>query len=400
MLKFVVLLACFALNYAFLLDNTPSKGQTLGSNQYLTVDDKVIINHALDEIRRDHERSLNILTSQLQQKFADLEKTLSQNKTNSELLKKIANLQNDNQELHTNFTELHTRFQVLQNNYDLLKSSTEKQKTDLKTEIANLKQIQTIRQLQDLHNLQRKVQTMDTSINYLKSHEVARNQDFMSFFNTTNYQIYNLTKKSNIRDMELEGLNLTMIDIKEELNNTIIHNINDVFNACETRTEKLHQAIEKQEQHFETQKNDLRLQNKTIVSLQKENEKVALMGCAPSVIEYSVNEVIKFTEIQESHGINALSNFKSTGKFTCETPGLYFITAVIATNTNDQPFQIITNSGKVMQSYQVRTPGHYASFTGTAIVELRVNDTVWISPSSSKLKIYNDRTSCVTIFKF
>lgn len=332
------------------------------------------------------------MTAQLQQKFADLEKALLENKTNSELLKKITGLQNDNKELHTNFTELQSSFN-LQNNYDLLKSSTEKQKTDLKTEIANLKQIQTIRQLQDLQNLQQKVKTMDNSINYLKSHEVARNQDFMSFFNTTNYQISNLTKKSNIRDMELKGLNLTMIDIKEELNNTIIHNINDVFNACETRTGKLYQAIEKQKQHFETQ-------NKTLVSLQKENEKVALMGCVNTTTSYSADQVIKFPEILQSLSMNGLSSFRLTGKFACEIPGIYFITAVIASNTNFHPFAIMKNSAKIMQSWQLGKPEHYASFTGTAIVELRVNDEIWINPNLDSIRIYDQRSSCLTIFKY
>lgn len=161
------------MNYGFLLDNTPSTGQTLGSNQYLTVDDKVLINHELDEIRRDHERSLNILTAQLQQKFADIEKELSQNKTNLQLLKKMEDSQYENQEFHTNFTELQRSFHILQNTYESLMLSTESQTMNLKTDVTTLKQLQSIKQLQGLKDLRSQVQTIDSSVSILQIHELA-----------------------------------------------------------------------------------------------------------------------------------------------------------------------------------------------------------------------------------
>ncbi|CAG2257225.1 unnamed protein product [Mytilus edulis] len=261
--KFVVLLVCFALNNAFLLDNTPSTGQTLGSNQYLTVDDKVLINHELDEIRRDHERSLNILTSQLQQKFADLEKALSQNKTNSELLRKITGLQNENQELQTNFTELQRSFYILQNNYDSLKLATESQTMNLKTDVISLKQLQSIQQLQGLQDLRSKVHTIDSAVNILQSHELARNQDFISFYNTTRYEINKLQGKSNDNEIEINRLNIFLA------NN---------FSDISSRLGSLQLLLEKQIKQFELQKYDdlrtERFQNQSLTSLQRKAEKL------------------------------------------------------------------------------------------------------------------------------
>lgn len=108
-LKFISFFLCVELNCGFLLDYKNTTGASISDNQYLTIDDKVQISHELDELRHDQESSLDILTSQLKTRFADLEKRISENKTKSELIQKIQMLQNKNMILETNNSLLQTK---------------------------------------------------------------------------------------------------------------------------------------------------------------------------------------------------------------------------------------------------------------------------------------------------
>lgn len=387
MLKFTSFFLSVALNWGFLLDDKNPTGAAVSSNQYLTIDDKVHINHELDELRHDHERSLDILTSQLKKRFDDLENRISENRTLSELIRKMLTLEQTNKKLERNNSILQQKFETLERDFSLIQhelNETKLKTIDLKTEITNLHNLQNIHQLQELQGLQKKVQMIDSSINLLKSHELARNQDFLSLYNITSFQINNILRESKTRDVELESFN-----------NSLRSNMYELFNNSESLVEQLRDLIVK--------KNDdnLRIersQNKTLVTLLKENTKIALMGCVPSSTSFSAGTAIVFSKILQSSAVRNQSNFRSTGKFTCKVPGLYFITSAIATTTKNVGYQIMKNSNKVIEAWQVSNPGQYTSVTSTANVELNINDTIWIT-GIDDIDVRGSNSSCITIFK-
>ncbi|XP_076072026.1 uncharacterized protein LOC143043729 [Mytilus galloprovincialis] len=57
--------------------------------------------------------------------------------------------------------------------------------------------------------------------------------------------------------------------------------------------------------------------------VKKATEKVAVTSCALSSITYNSGDIIKFSDVKLSNGIGNVNNFKSSGTFTCEKPGLY-----------------------------------------------------------------------------
>ncbi|CAC5422859.1 unnamed protein product [Mytilus coruscus] len=68
-------------------------------------------------------------------------------------------------------------------------------------------------------------------------------------------------------------------------------------------------------------------------------EKVAITSCAPRTLIYDKSDIIKFSDVKLSNGIGNVENFKSSGTFTCEKPGLYLV------GVNPDAQIIIANAG-------------------------------------------------------
>ena len=123
---------------------------------------------------------------------------------------------------------------------------------------------------------------------------------------------------------------------------------------------------------------------------------MAITGCE-SGTTYT-NSPVKFTDIMTSAGITNTASFKSSGKFICEKPGLYYISGYIRSNTNSHAFFLKKNNEVVSRSATTSWPSSvgYSTSSINAVVEVEVNDTVYIETRGD---IYVSSYSCLTIVK-
>lgn len=112
--------------------------------------------------------------------------------------------------------------------------------------------------------------------------------------------------------------------------------------------------------------------------------------------------IIKFDDVKFSVGINNLSTFKSTGKFTCETGGIYLISASIMSYTNNAFYYIYLNGYQISftQIAYSSSPPSTMYHTGTVVLarQLRPNDVVWVQQNID-FYIYHALLSTLTIVK-
>ena len=122
---------------------------------------------------------------------------------------------------------------------------------------------------------------------------------------------------------------------------------------------------------------------------------VAVTAC---VISDSSSSPLQFGNIITQVGINNIESFKSTGKFTCETPGLYFVSANLWADCNSCGFYLRKNG--VIISYGATTyfrSGDGVSGSGiNAVVEAQKNDQFYFDPNGSSIR---KTWSCITIMK-
>lgn len=113
------------------------------------------------------------------------------------------------------------------------------------------------------------------------------------------------------------------------------------------------------------------------------------------------SNIVKFPHILTSTGINDISSFKTTGKFVCEFPGLYFIFSYIRTKDDGNAYYLKKNGDIISNSATTNWPsgtGTTLATTGiSAAVDCQKNDELYLFLSAP---IYIDSTwSCFTILK-
>lgn len=92
--------------------------------------------------------------------------------------------------------------------------------------------------------------------------------------------------------------------------------------------------------------------------------------------------IIKFDNIAFSVGMYNQSTYKSTGKFVCESQGLYIFSVSIYSSTNGAYFSIYLNGNRISHTwigYNSNNPSSMR-YTGTAVhsLQLNLNDSVWV----------------------
>ncbi|CAC5389015.1 unnamed protein product [Mytilus coruscus] len=92
------------------------------------------------------------------------------------------------------------------------------------------------------------------------------------------------------------------------------------------------------------------LKNENVI-LQRKLSVVEIAMTAHPVFISTKSGIIKFDNVRFSVGINDLSAYKSTGKFTCETVGIYLISAAILSNTNGARYYIYLNGNPISDTH-------------------------------------------------
>lgn len=116
----------------------------------------------------------------------------------------------------------------------------------------------------------------------------------------------------------------------------------------------------------------------------------------------SAGTTLMFPNILFSNGLLNLSTFKNSGIFTCERDGFYLlIGSVTAGSTGDAGFSIYKNShkrtGDIYIGESSTSTSEYNSGTGSLLLELKINDTVYIKTTQSALNIYESLSSFTVI---
>ncbi|OPL21579.1 hypothetical protein AM593_03697, partial [Mytilus galloprovincialis] len=128
----------------------------------------------------------------------------------------------------------------------------------------------------------------------------------------------------------------------------------------------------------------------------KATEKVAVTSCGLGAIKYNSGDIIKFSDVKLSNGIGNVNNFKSSGKLTCENPGLYLIGANIMSPSNSAQFLIKKNGSMVSRVYVRPTltstgdSKKYHTGTGIIAVQLNANDTLNINAINKMQPTFNN----------
>ncbi|CAC5404908.1 unnamed protein product [Mytilus coruscus] len=129
-----------------------------------------------------------------------------------------------------------------------------------------------------------------------------------------------------------------------------------------------------------------KLQNETTSHIENEIAEfahtVAVSSCASNG-SYSQGDIIHFPYIISSVGIYSLSAFSSSGVYTCQSPGLYFVSVYIMSYSQFASFYILKNENQLTHVYIKGSDGfairsHYATGTSVQAVHLKTGDTIVI----------------------
>ncbi|VDI15091.1 Hypothetical predicted protein [Mytilus galloprovincialis] len=106
------------------------------------------------------------------------------------------------------------------------------------------------------------------------------------------------------------------------------------------------------------------------------NRKVAVTACVSSAQTFS-GGVVKFPTVYLNLGIKDIATFKTSGKFVCEFPGLYYISSHLRTTTRNYSFSVKKNGVNIAYS-ATDDENHYSTNPISAVVELQLKDTLYV----------------------
>lgn len=96
-------------------------------------------------------------------------------------------------------------------------------------------------------------------------------------------------------------------------------------------------------------------------------------------------------------GITSISEFQTTGQFTCPSEGLYLISVGITSRSAPSNIYIFKNGQNVRYFYFSDNDQHFNMGTAVLALELQVNDKV--DARSANTVIVDNDGSCITIIK-
>ncbi|CAG2216247.1 unnamed protein product [Mytilus edulis] len=121
---------------------------------------------------------------------------------------------------------------------------------------------------------------------------------------------------------------------------------------------------------------------------------VAVTACVPSGKTFS-DAVVRFATVTYKIRIDNIKTFTSSGKFVCEIPGLYYLSAHIRTTTQSHSFDVRKNGIPIARSASY-SESSYSVNPISAVVELQLRDTLYVFAPG----VYIQGTfSCMSIMK-
>ncbi|CAC5395694.1 unnamed protein product [Mytilus coruscus] len=211
-------------------------------------------------------------------------------------------------------------------------------------------------------------------------------------------KLKDVERKSDMKDQEMEKrYNLTSSSLQKQ--------INDSTDLAQLKQFKL-DLIEKELKDVE-RKNQIKEQemenryNLTSSRLQKQiNDSTDLVGFTAFGSGYDTRSPgyqLKFPVIKSSVGISNLSSMKKHGTFICEKKGLYQVTVTVTIcSLHKSGFNIYKNNQLYMEYFIGSLDASFRncdSGTGTAVVELHVNDALNVRNAHEDVDLFERLSS-------
>jgi hypothetical protein len=121
------------------------------------------------------------------------------------------------------------------------------------------------------------------------------------------------------------------------------------------------------------------------------------MTCLDGDHQYSAGSFVPLKGVKVMNGISTtgVGKITQTGTFTCETAGLYLISAFILTNTNGAVTGMYRNNNLIAYGY-FSYNGHHQTTTVVVLERLDVNDIISIR-AVGNMYIYGVLNGCLSV---
>ncbi|CAG2201524.1 unnamed protein product [Mytilus edulis] len=399
LLRVVIRVNCFLIEPDNLVKpNANGTSQCLAVSQFLA--EKKVLKHQIDEVeqkiyqlKHDNDQTLTILTEQLKHKLSIMEDKLSETSKHNDSIRLF-----DLERKYTLMSEILSKVQInyrdLQSRYktqDLENWRLTNLTLELEKKITVLDNLEGVNQILDIFTLKQQVHSLRQTTRLLTNHQNARNQDFLDLYNLT------ITSEKNMKQLQKDfSYDLHMIG----------NNWNQRIYDVNSRITNTFKDISAKNNELQSIVND---QNVTIMDVYSEianikdllienSRKVALTACSNGGT--FPDTIVKFPNILTKTGISDIVSFKSSGKFVCEFPGLYFISSNIRSTSNLVKYYLKKNESII--SYSAITD--WSSSVGitttgiSAAVYCQKNDELYLYLGSFRNNI-DGTGSCFTVMK-
>lgn len=206
---------------AFLLEpnnqQISTREQLVSGNHYLTMSGFLEAQQKqhrdTEELHKTMDDTISVLTSQLQRKFADLEKKLINDVKKNETCRADDGLEKKIKELENNYTTLLYELNIskdengkMKNQLSILKNET----SAIDDRVKNVEKWRNIQSLQDLQTVKQQIQSLNAQTKSLSQNQFARNQDFLALYNQTSYGFVQAENRlQNFKNVSLTNVNIT-----------------------------------------------------------------------------------------------------------------------------------------------------------------------------------------------
>ncbi|CAG2226812.1 unnamed protein product [Mytilus edulis] len=266
-----------------------------------------------------------------------------------DLKKKYNLLQNAFNELKVNYSILERFYHRMENNIDKLRNET--------------------------NELQQDIQATNYKLSSVVNDVNARKQDFLALYN-----------KADKTEKEMTNVSASFQHQFGLLTANYNATITQLESSVQTQIDTLQHT-----QNIEAQ------QVQQLLS--KHANRVALTTCDGGSRHLSSGSMIMFKNVYTLNGINstAKATYESSGKFTCDKPGLYLIATFIMTETNEAILAVYKNDAEIkhMRAYYA-TNGHFQTSTIVFFDSLKQHDTIYIRPVTQMFMRYE---SCFSVLQ-
>lgn len=353
--------------------------QCLAINEFLS--EKKVLKHQIDEVgqeiyqlKHDNDQTLAILSEQLKHKLSIMDDKLSEKSKQNDSARML--------DLEMKYTMMTENCSKVQEYYrDLHRQhNTEVRRLNnltlaLEKKVSALENLNSVNQTMNLLSLNTQIHSLQQTASLLKNNQNARNQDFLALYNIT------LASDKNIKQLQkdfLDDLHMLAVDQNQtfdDVNSRLMHLFKDISDT----KNQLHS--------IETN------QNVTIINVYSEignikdlimenSRKVALTAFSTGG-SFS-DSIAKFPYILSSTGINDINSFKTTGKFVCEFPGLYFISSYLRSSMDGGGYYLKKNGRSISYSAFTDWPSSAGRATSdiSAAVDCQKNDELYLQLDS------------------